>query len=241
MSRRQGEAIKQEVEQARLLEESLAAASIINSFIRSCISQRELSQSDMETRNIKLSALKQIFDYDESLVDTFFHSTLLIQRVVRGYNVRAKLFEANYAAGIIQYNWKRYLISLRSRLLHVFDSLNERDSMPQSISHVARTLLPRDSRSLNRMREVAPYLPQHHECGVFVEEILNAVTLVIQCAVRRYLARQMIHKLILEIQVSPEKSTQMRFPSDDEIEVYVLAPIYKRAEINVDKICRLQH
>ena len=73
---------------------------------------------------------------------------------------------------------------------------------------------------------------------MFVEEILNAVTLVIQCAVRSYLARQMHLRLILEVQQSTEKSIQIRFPSDDEIEVYVLGPIYKRAEINADEIYR---
>ena len=56
----------------------------------------------------------------------------------------------------------------------------------------ARALLPRHPESLNRIRDITPHLPRHHECGIFVEEIMNSVTVVIQSAARRYLAKQLI-------------------------------------------------
>eukprot|EP01082_Thalassiosira_pseudonana_P006336 g5806.t1 g5806 contig20:200373-201581(+) len=54
----------------------------------------------------------------------------------------------------------------------------------------ARALLPRDPRGLNRIRDITPQLPRDHECGEFVELVLNSVTVVIQSSARQFIVRQ---------------------------------------------------
>jgi hypothetical protein len=117
------------------------------------------------------------------------------------------------------------------KLLRIFDFMSGRD-ITHSISNVARTLLPRNSGRLNRIREIAPNLPRHHECGIFVEEVLNSVTVVIQSAARRYLARRILR-------ANMEEPEHIRFSTDDENKVFILAPIYKRARAHADAIMQV--
>lgn len=137
---------------------------------------------------------------DKCIPELSNSSAIVIQCIIQGYLVRNKLEVANKAAQIIQCAWRRCVFSLRMKLLQVFEFLSSRDlthgnSMVPSPMKKARTLLPRDSRRLNRMRDITPQLPRYHECGVFVEEILNSVTVVIQSAARRYLVKQKMLKL----------------------------------------------
>jgi hypothetical protein len=106
-----------------------------------------------------------------------------------------------------------------------------------TLSNIARTLLPKDPRRLSRIREIAPNLPRHHECGVFIEEVLNSVTVVIQRAARRFIAKRILAKLNQESETKAEELEHIRFSTDDENEVYILAPIYKRARADADVIC----
>jgi len=116
----------------------------------------------------------------------------------------------------------------------------------------AKALLPRNSRSFNRVRDITPQLPRHHECGVFVEEILNSVTVVIQSAVRRYLVKQRLFALRQEraSQCSgqpqlnavtfgkknqePSAQASLRFATEEENEMLILAEIYERARADAD-------
>lgn len=125
---------------------------------------------------------------------------IVIQCRIRGFLVRNELKVANKAAKTIQLAWRRCVVSLRMKLLQVFELLSSAEAsqvtpkIPSPMKK-ARTLLPRNSESFNRVKDITPQLPRHHECGVFVEEILNSVTVVIQCAARRYLVKQKISKL----------------------------------------------
>jgi len=203
-------------------------------------------------------------------------SVLLIQSRLRGFLVRNKLSDATNAARVIQRTWRRCVISLRMKLVQIFEFLSSTApthgiSMIPSSMKKARILLPRDSRSLNRIRDITPQLPRHHECGVFVEEILNSVTVVIQCAARRYIAkkkwlklyqaacciqhalREAVQKTTLRETTSSSAAIQkvderrdeeakmeepnqisVRFSTDYENEMFILAQIYQHAQANAD-------
>jgi len=157
---------------------------------------------------------------------------------MQGFLVRAELKEASHAANIIQRFWKSCVILLKMKLLQIFHSMSGRD-ITHSISNVARMLYPRDSWRLNRIREIAPNLPCHHECDVFVEEVLNSVTVVIQSAASMYLARRILSELNQKEQANTEKLEHIRFSTDDENKVFILAPINKCAQAHADTIMQV--
>lgn len=119
---------------------------------------------------------------------------IVIQAAVRGCLLRAPLHRANKAARIIQRAWRTCVTSLRSKLLKVSQVLSTPVNMPTTYSPSkmkrARALLPRDPRGLNRIRDITPQLPRDHECGEFVELVLNSVTVVIQSSARQFIVRQ---------------------------------------------------
>jgi len=175
-------------------------------------------------------------------------SVIVIQARMRGFLFRNTFNKANNAARTIQCAWRRCVISLRAKLLQVF-TLASRDcslgtSTIPSPMKKARVLLPRDSQRLNRIRDITPHLPRHHECGVFVEEIMNSVTVVIQSAARRYLAKQKVLKhrqTITSVDVLQDTSiceepndieehdSTMRFSSEDE-DILILTDIYEHVQ-----------
>jgi len=127
-------------------------------------------------------------------------SVMLIQGRLRGILVRNQLRCAINATVVIQRAWRQCVFSLRMKLLQVFELLSCSDptrgvSLLPSPMKKAKAFLPRDARRLNRIKGITPHLPRYHECGVFVEEILNSVTVLIQSTVRRFLARQNLLKL----------------------------------------------
>merc|ERR1711957_389082 len=122
----------------------------------------------------------------------------------------------------------------------------------------ARVFLPRDPQRLNRIRDSVRHRTEHtdHD-GIFVEEILNSVVVVIQCAARRYIARQkrlvLIHQRVLrslvtthkaigrsdpeaetETEINGQKQPSLRFATDEEIEMFIMAQIYQNAQSNID-------
>jgi hypothetical protein len=206
-----------------------SAAITVQSMFRSWKCQKELMLRREQAEQAQIVPVAIEFKYS---------SIVVLQRWMRGFLVRAELKEASHAAKIIQRFWKSYYILLKMKLLRIFHSMSGRDTT-QSISNVARTLLPRDSRRLNRIREIAPNLPRHHECGVFVEEVLNSVTVVIQSAARMYLARRILSELNRKEQANMEEPEQIRFSTDDENELFILAPIYKRARAHADTIMQV--
>jgi len=175
-------------------------------------------------------------------------SVIMIQARIRGFLFRNTFSKANNAARTIQCAWRRCVISLRVKLLQVF-TLASREDSSLGISNIpspmkkARVLLPRDSQRLNRIRDITPHLPRHHECGVFVEEIMNSVTVVIQSAARRYLAKQKVLKRRQTISVDvlqdpsiceepndiEEHDSTMRFSSEDE-DILILTDIYEHVQ-----------
>jgi len=198
-------------ERAMKAETRLSAAIKIQAIVRSWSSQRLLLhrkpiaiQSANRSSRCRIEKIIRSEVYiggdDRCTIELSNSSAIVIQCVIQGYLVRNKLEYANRAAKIIQCAWRTCVVSLRMKLLQVFEFLSRRDltganpTVPSSMKK-ARTLLPRDCRSLNRIRDITPQLPGYHECGVFVEEILNSVTVVIQSAARKYLVKQRLLKL----------------------------------------------
>jgi hypothetical protein len=106
----------------------------------------------------------------------------------------------------------------------------------------ARALLPRDSHSLNRIRDITPLLPRHS--GVFVEEIMNSVTVVIQSAARRYLAKKKLLRLHQakstaddedQTKLEEQERITLRFSTEDENKL-ILSEIYQRARLHADAV-----
>ena len=214
----------------------VAAAMIIQSVVRSWKCQQQ-----QRTRQIPA------VPYQEDIVAA--SSVIVIQARIRGFLFRNTFSKANNAARTIQCAWRRCVISLRVKLLQVF-TLASREDSSLGISTIpfpmkkARVLLPRDSQRLNRIRDITPHLPRHHECGVFVEEIMNSVTVVIQSAARRYLAKQKVLKhrqtitsiatlrdpsMCEELVDIEEHDSTMRFSSEDE-DILILADIYEHVQ-----------
>jgi hypothetical protein len=79
--------------------------------------------------------------------------------------------------------------------------------------HKARTLLPRDLKRLNRIISITPRLPHRYECGVFIQEVMNSVVVVIQSFVRRYLVsirKKKLHHAAFSVQKSWRMSSRRR-------------------------------
>ena len=262
----------------------------------SCIENEPFAETQIETCHVDQDGISSIFmhgelppvDTEVMVVETEvvlpsrnteLASAVLMQLTVRGFILRRKLQVANNAAKIIQGAWRRCVLSLRMKLLQVFELVSNANPT-QGISKIptpmkkARTLIPRNSQSFNRIKGITPQLPRHHECGVFVEEILNSVTVVIQSTARRYIVRQEMLKIdnaarriqkswrsaahqrlsrdtaqpsaaILgfspikekkqeELNAKEQKTNTMRFSTDDENEMLILAQIYQQAEATAD-------
>jgi len=187
-------------------------------------------------------------------------SLVLVQRIIRGFLVRSTLMHVTKAARTIQAAWYRYIAVLRMKLVQTFESSSSDKSttfavFPSSLQ-AARVFLPRDPKRLKRVRDITPLLPRQYECGVFVEEILNSVTIVIQAAARRYIARQKLLSLIYqrvikqiqttdreeeETQINAPKELPLRLATDDEIERIILAQIYQEAQSNLDTLSPCVH
>ena len=140
-------------------------------------------------------------------------------------------------------------------LLRVVESLCTHDGkLITSSLKKARSLLPKDSRRLNRIKDITQHLPRNHECGIFVEEILNSVSVEIQSAARRYLVRrkmQQTGKASLCFSRPPADAASspsggcetileemedgsIRVSTDIENEMFILAQIYELAQASAD-------
>ena len=130
-----------------------------------------------------------------------FNSAVLIQSVVRMHLFKSKFEFANKAATIIQRAWGHFVSSLRENILIVSDLLVSPNSQRKLLTtmHKARTLLPRDLKRLDRIRSITPLLPRRYECGVFIQEVMNSVAIVMQSFVRRYLVSLRVKKLHLAV------------------------------------------
>jgi hypothetical protein len=159
-----------------------AAVVIIQAFARSCN-----AHNTVQSRIILLSRLMES------------KSVVLIQSIVRMLLVKSRFDVANKAAHIIQHAWRRFVSSLQEKILVVSElltvsrySCNSRLPIPM---YKARALLPRDLKRLNRIRSITPHFPRRYECGVFIQEVINSVAIVIQSFVRRYIVSLRIKKL----------------------------------------------
>jgi hypothetical protein len=176
---------------------------------------------------------------------------IAIQSRLRGVFCRGKLREANEAAAIIQRCWRSCIISLKMNLLRVFESLCTHDGkLITSSLKKARSLLPKDSRRLNRIKDITQHLPRNHECGIFVEEILNSVSVKIQSVVRRFLVRRKMQQaetasfclkipsvsLDCQSRLEGMENCSIRFSTDDENEMFILAQVYVRAQAGADAV-----
>jgi len=177
----------------------------IPSAIGNCIPRPVVTTTDFKSSlfiasNANVAKVLFIGSEENLTSQVLMSSVILIQCRLRGILVRNQLRCATNATVIIQRAWRQCVVSLRMKLLQVFEYLSGTDStrgisMLPSPMKKAKALLPRDSRRLNRIKGITPKLPRYHECGVFVEEILNSVTVLIQSTVRRFLARQNLLKL----------------------------------------------
>ena len=238
------------------------AATVIQSAARSWKCQRDLTHRIQTTslfeesiksgNNTEEGTLLRVDQVDNpqpltSGEDAFFRSVVSIQARARGFVLRKMLSKANHAARLIQNAWRKCVISLRMKLLQVFELACSQDTT-HSISKIpspmkkARALLPRDSHSLNRIRDITPLLPRHS--GVFVEEIMNSVTVVIQSAARRYLAKKKLLRLHQakstaddedQTKLEEQERVTLRFSTDDE-NMLILDEIYQRARLHADAV-----
>eukprot|EP00985_Skeletonema_marinoi_P029048 scaffold26568_cov98-Skeletonema_marinoi.AAC.2 len=188
-----------------------ASAVVIQSLVRSRQCQRELTMRRARLRVREAAAVTiQSFarSYNARIVQSRIVSTqllmrsksaVLIQSIVRMYLFNSRFDVANKAACTIQHAWRRFVSSLQEKILVVSDLLTvSRCSasfhLPMPM-HKARTLLPRDLKRLNRIRSITPHLPRRYECGVFIQEVMNSVAMVIQSFARRYLVLLQVKKL----------------------------------------------
>jgi len=134
-------------------------------------------------------------------------SAILIQSRVRRFLLWRKLVQVNEAAAKIQKAWMKCVILLRKELLHALKivSFPVRSSPFFHSSHKARILLPKDPQGLKRMKFIAHQLPRSHECGIFIETVLNSVAVVIQSFSRRYLARSECRRWQVSLDVGSTK------------------------------------
>jgi len=178
-----------------------------------------------------------------------------LQNRLRGMLCRRKFRKANTASTIIQRCWRRCIISLKMDLLRVYESLCNKDGkvdtsiLPPPLKK-ARSLLPKDSRRLNRIKDITQHLPRNHECGIFVEEILNSVSVKIQSVVRRFLVRRKMQQaetasfclkipsvsLDCQSRLEGMENCSIRFSTDDENEMFILAQVYVRAQAGADAV-----
>eukprot|EP00984_Skeletonema_dohrnii_P026635 scaffold15987_cov67-Skeletonema_dohrnii-CCMP3373.AAC.2 len=188
-----------------------ASAVVIQSLVRSRQCRRELTMKAARLRVREAAAVTiQSFarSYNARIVQSRMvsaqllmrsKSAVLIQSIVRMYLFNSRFDVANKAACTIQHAWRRFVSSLQEKILVVSDLLTvSRCSasfhLPMPM-HKARTLLPRDLKRLNRIRSITPYLPRRYECGVFIQEVMNSVAMVIQSFARRYLVLLQVKKL----------------------------------------------
>jgi len=235
------------------------AATLIQSVVRSLIAKEVLCEQRLAHRVSAATIIQSVvrswkcqqLQRTRQIPAVLYQeaSVIIIQARMRGFLFRNTFNKANNAARTIQCAWRRCVISLRVKLLQVF-TLASREDSSLGISTIpspmkkARVLLPRDSQRLNRIRDITPHLPRHHECGVFVEEIMNSVTVVIQSAARRYLAKQKVLKHLqtitkvallrdTSIYEDPndieEHDSTMRFSSEDE-DILIIADIYEHVQ-----------
>jgi len=229
------------------------------------ISKRQLVYRRNKFCSDQITANVEIVNAHEEFVPKSKTPLLLIQRWLRGFLIRNSLRRATKAARVIQARWFRYITVLRVKLVQAFQSPFNLDDHTQYFSiisprmNVARIFLPRETTGLKRIRDITPKLPHHHECGVFIEEMLNSVVVVIQSAARRYVARQKLLTLIYQnslkdttlplltrnkaadrknedIKINSQKQASLRLATDDEIENFILAQIYQNAQSNVDTL-----
>ena len=202
--------IRMEASQAQ---QHLAAVIKIQSLIRSHSCRKELNvrrekahQARVLLATVKIQSFLRSCQHGEKFLsisyqaDIFITSAVVIQSIGRGYILRSKLKKVNDAARSIQHAWIRCVISLQMKLLQVFELASNQHTANgiysiQSPMKKARALLPRHPESLNRIRDITPQLPRQYECGIFVEEIVNSVAVVIQSAARQYLAKKKFHLL----------------------------------------------
>ena len=179
-----------------------ASAIIIQSVVRSGLCRRELINRK-ERMRVRKAAAVTIQTFARScnarillsrIVSTHrvmgSKSAVLIQSIVRMFLIKSRFDVANKAAYIIQHAWRRFVSSLQEKILVVSELLTvSRYSCVHRSTpmHKAKTLLPRDLKRLNRIRSITPRLPRRYECGVFIQEVMNSVAIVIQSFARRYL------------------------------------------------------
>eukprot|EP00574_Skeletonema_japonicum_P000669 CAMPEP_0201738838 /NCGR_PEP_ID=MMETSP0593-20130828/45462_1 /ASSEMBLY_ACC=CAM_ASM_000672 /TAXON_ID=267983 /ORGANISM="Skeletonema japonicum, Strain CCMP2506" /LENGTH=823 /DNA_ID=CAMNT_0048233069 /DNA_START=499 /DNA_END=2970 /DNA_ORIENTATION=- len=209
-----------QLERRKLIIQS-AAAIVIQSIVRSRSCRRELTVRK-ERLCVRDAAAVTIQSFARScndrivqsrILSTHFlmrsKSAILIQSIARMYLFRSRFEVANKAAYIIQRAWRQFVSSLQGKILVVSDLLAvSRYSCRSHLlipMHKARTLLPRDLKRLNRIRSITPHLPRRHECGVFIQEVMNSVAMVIQSVARRYLVLRQtkrLHKAASIVQAS---------------------------------------
>ena len=199
---------------ARQAQQQLLAVIKIQSLVRSHSCRKELNvrrekahQARVLLATVKIQSFLRSCQHGEKFLsisyqaDFFIKSAVVIQSIVRGYILRSKLKKVNDAARSIQHAWRRCVISLQMKLLQVFELASNQHTATHGIYSIpspmkkARALLPRHPESLNRIRDITPQLPRQYECGIFVEEIVNSVAVVIQSAARQYLAKKKFHLL----------------------------------------------
>ena len=196
-------------------------------------------------------------------------AAIKVQSAVRGFILRKRLYLVNRAATTIQRSWRRCVVVLRKKLLVLLDTVSCAELphaaflLPSPVKR-ARALLPRNVTSFDRVRDVTTNLPGRHESGVFVQEILNSVTVVIQSAARGYLVRKRasargeVNGVCLEetesiasVQsqsidadegsfscdsIQEGSNIPMRLSTDEENELLILQPIYLRAQARADEL-----
>ena len=190
-------------------------------------------------------------------------AAIKVQSVARGFILRKRLYLVNRAATIIQRSWRRCVSALREKLLVLFDTVSRAElphashSLPSPVKR-ARALLPRDITSFDRVRGATTNLPGRRESGVFVQEILNSVTVVIQSAARGYLVRKRasarcgvigerseeetasaasVQSPSVQSQsISADSNVPLRLSTDEENELLILHPIYLRAQARADEL-----
>eukprot|EP00986_Skeletonema_menzelii_P013946 scaffold8654_cov148-Skeletonema_menzelii.AAC.1 len=188
-----------------------AAAVVIQSVVRSFFCRRELTMIKARLRAREAAALT-IQSFTKSYYARMVQSRILsahllmksksairIQSIARMYLFKSRFDVVNKAAFTIQHAWRHFVSSLQDKILVVSDflavsrkSCRSHNPIPM---HKARTLLPRDLKRLNRIRTITPHLPRRYECGVFIQEVINSVAIVIQSFARRYLVLCQVEKL----------------------------------------------
>ncbi len=176
----------------RRLAINAAAAVTIQSAVRSWLCRRELNKMEgFEATSIRTSeATSDAIQVTSTDHLSELKSVVLIQSIGRMFILKNGVDVANKAASLIQQAWRRFVVSLQKKILEVSQLVvshcSRNNPLPDSM-HKARALLPRDLERLNRLRSITPRLPRRYECGVFIQEVMNSVAIVIQTYARRYL------------------------------------------------------